>query len=428
MPSNTWVATGDLTQARAGAASTLLYDGHVLVTGGLDGSGAATASVERYAPDGGAFLSTPAMSTPRANHTSSLLPDGRVLVAGGVDASGQALASAETYDPTTNSWTPASPLNVARQGHTATALYDGRIVIAGGDAASAAIASIEIFDLYNNGGTFTLSGSSLTSPRIGHAAALTYDDFVVIAGGFDGTNPLASIDIYDPNVDTVTAAASMSAARAGLSATTLLDGKILLAGGAGTMSELATAEVFDPAGNTIGLTANTMVATRQRHQAILLPHNNQVLIAGGTAGGNAVATAEVFVEWQGNGGAFYPANPPTNSDGTQRAPGTARAWATAATTEFSRGSDHSNWTERRADAADGRQRSGKWKRSFYKQRVVRVRNGYHRSGGLRARKHRNDCRRRLGSRRDGCADAGRTPLARHAHIAACRRGRFWSNC
>src|SRR5690242_7605165 len=83
VPSNTWAATGDMAQPRAGAASTLLYDGHVLVTGGLDGSGAAAATAERYAPDGGLFLATPPMSTPRANHTSSLLPDGRVLVTGG---------------------------------------------------------------------------------------------------------------------------------------------------------------------------------------------------------------------------------------------------------------------------------------------------------------------------------------------------------
>ncbi len=337
VPSNTWTQTGDMAQARAGAAATLLFDGHVLVTGGLDANGAATATAERYAPDGGGFLDTPAMSTPRANHTSTLLPDGRVLVAGGVNASGQALSSAEIYDPTTNAWTPAASLNVARADHTATALYDGRIVIAGGDSAGAPIASIELFDLYTNGGTFTASASSLTSARTGHAAALTYDNLVVVAGGFDGTAPLASIDIYDPNFDTVTAGTAMSAGRAGLSATTLLDGKILLAGGAGATSELATAEVYDPASNTIAATASTMLTARQRHQAILLPHNNQVLIVGGTAGGDAVAAAELYVEWQGTGGTFYPANVPMNSDGTPRTPGTARAWATAAPLSFPAG-------------------------------------------------------------------------------------------
>ena len=87
VPSNTWAPTGDMSQARAGAAATLLWDGRVLVTGGLDQNGVATASVERYGPAAGSFLGTPSMQMARANHTSTLLPDGRVLVAGGVDAS-----------------------------------------------------------------------------------------------------------------------------------------------------------------------------------------------------------------------------------------------------------------------------------------------------------------------------------------------------
>ena len=58
----------------------------------------------------------------------------------------------------------------------------------------------------------------------------------------------------------------------------------------------------------------------RHHNAGLLPHNNQVLIVGGTAGadGAAVTTAEIYVEWQGTNGSFYPTN----------MPGAARAWAT----------------------------------------------------------------------------------------------------
>src|SRR5262245_66275751 len=111
--SNEWEQTSDMSHARAGAASTLMYDGRVLVTGGTSADGV-TASVERYSPEGGAFLSTPPMAIARANHSSSLLADGRVLVAGGVDADGAALSSAEIYDPATNSWATIAPLNYAR--------------------------------------------------------------------------------------------------------------------------------------------------------------------------------------------------------------------------------------------------------------------------------------------------------------------------
>jgi len=93
VPTNTWAPTGDMSVGRAGASAVLLYDGRMLVTGGMTDNGV-SASAERYSPSGGAFLSTPSMSAARANHTSTLLPDGRVLVAGGAGADGHAAGHA----------------------------------------------------------------------------------------------------------------------------------------------------------------------------------------------------------------------------------------------------------------------------------------------------------------------------------------------
>ncbi len=326
--SNTWATTGDMAAARAGASAVLLYDGRVLVTGGLteitrttdDGPITvtnATASAERFSPAGGGFLDTPPMQFARASHTSTLLPDGRVLVVGGVGPDGIAISSVEIYDPSTNSWSAGAPLHYARSGHTATALYDGRVVIAGGNDGANPLDSIEMYDV--DAGTFALSNAVLGA-RTGHAAALLYDGKVFITGGISGTDLLDSTVVYDPWEDTITAGPALTVARAGHSATTLLHGKVLVAGGAGPESELVSGEVYDPATNSLAPAANPMIAARQHHQAILLPHNNQVLIVGGTAGGNAVTTAEVYVEWQGNGGTFYPTNAPTM---------TTRAWATA---------------------------------------------------------------------------------------------------
>src|SRR5439155_12046807 len=158
-------------------------------------------------------------------------------------------------------------------------LYDGRVVIAGGDDAGASIDSIEMFD--PNAGMFALMEPHLGAPRTGHAATLLYDGRVLIAGGSDGLTTLASVDIYDPFIDAMSAGPSLATARAGHSATTLLSGKVLIAGGAGRTSELASAEVYDPDTNTFSPAGNSMIAARQRHQAILLPHHNQVLIVGG---------------------------------------------------------------------------------------------------------------------------------------------------
>src|SRR5947207_5431822 len=324
VPANTWAPTSDLSVARAGASAVLLYDGHMLITGGKT-DGGVSASAERFSPTSGAFLSTPSMLQARANHTSTLLDNGRVLVAGGVGADGQAVNAAEIYDPVTNGWTAAAPMYRARAGHTATPLFDGRVVLAGGDDAGAPIDSLELFDPY--AGVFTPANGVLTRARTGHATALSYDGLVVIAGGFDGAQALASVDVYDPYEDVVTRGASLGTARAGHTATTLLDGKMLFVGGASDASELASAELYDPAANTMTPIGATLAAARQRHQALLLPHNNAVLIVGGTASGTAVATAELYKSWVGEGGTFEAAS----------APNVARAWATGGALSFPAG-------------------------------------------------------------------------------------------
>src|SRR5205823_11166657 len=83
----------------------------------------------------------------------------------------------------------------------------------------------------------------------------------------------------------------------------------------------------DPIANTMSPAGGPLGTARQRHQAFLLPHNNAVLIVGGTAGADAVKTAELYVPWQGDGGQFVATN----------APNTARAWATGAALSFPAG-------------------------------------------------------------------------------------------
>jgi hypothetical protein len=145
MPSISSTTSEAMGQGRAGAAAVLLYDGRILITGGMTGARASN-SAERYSRTIDGFLQTAPMQTGRAHHSSTLLPDGRVLVAGGLGADGRALTTAEIYNPVRNVWTPAPPLHHARAGHTATLLYDGKVLIAGGDDAGADAAAFEMFD------------------------------------------------------------------------------------------------------------------------------------------------------------------------------------------------------------------------------------------------------------------------------------------
>src|SRR5689334_18936785 len=78
-----WTPTASMKIARSAPTATLLNNEKVLVAGGDDGSGNATATAELYDPATGSWTSTESMTVPRSNHTATLLADGRVLVAGG---------------------------------------------------------------------------------------------------------------------------------------------------------------------------------------------------------------------------------------------------------------------------------------------------------------------------------------------------------
>jgi hypothetical protein len=138
----TFVATGSMATARAGATATVLTDGRVLVAGGTDGSENGTATAELYDPTTGTFVATGQMATPREGHTATLLADGRVLLVGGLGP----LATAEIYDPATGTFSGTGPMTTARNGNTATLLPDGRVLVVGGFDGAAYLATAELFD------------------------------------------------------------------------------------------------------------------------------------------------------------------------------------------------------------------------------------------------------------------------------------------
>jgi hypothetical protein len=84
----------------------------------------------------------------RFYHTATPLPDGRILVVGGLtiqDGEFVALASAEVWDPATGTFGPAGSLAEARFYHTATLLPDGRILVVGGADSHNVVATAEVW-------------------------------------------------------------------------------------------------------------------------------------------------------------------------------------------------------------------------------------------------------------------------------------------
>ena len=104
------------------------------------------------------------------------------------------------------------------------------------------------------------SASSTSVPRVLHTATLLNSGKVLVAGGFDGTNPLTSTELYDPITNAWSAAATMNVPREGHTATLLPDGRVLIVGGGLTASNNTSAEIYDPGTNTWTLVAS-MAAT-----------------------------------------------------------------------------------------------------------------------------------------------------------------------
>src|SRR5277367_3321861 len=93
------------------------------------------------------FKVAAAMITPRQNHTATLLSNGMVLITGGMNARKQTIASAELFNPATGRFSPTGNMNVARVFHTATLLANGQVLIAAGQGVTgAALTSAELYN------------------------------------------------------------------------------------------------------------------------------------------------------------------------------------------------------------------------------------------------------------------------------------------
>jgi WD40 repeat protein len=276
--SGAFVSTGPLLppDMGSGLTATLLLDGRVLITGGMD------ASAELYDPATGRFSFTGLMSTEHEYSTATRLEDGRVLVAGGDDLSGL-LATAEIYDPATGKFSPTGSMASPREFDTATLLPDGRVLILGGIGKAGYLTSAELYDPTT--GKFSSAGKTLAPLGEGDTTTLLPDGQVLVAGG-DGSSaqaqPTAAAEVYDPASGRFSPTDSMMTPRAFHTATLLADGRVLLAGGENDGGFNSSAELYDPSSGTFSPTGS-MSSARQNQVATLLA-DGRVLVAGGDVG------------------------------------------------------------------------------------------------------------------------------------------------
>jgi PKD repeat protein len=304
----TWTGTNAMGKARYAHTATLLPNGEVLVAGGTtnqyDSTGASLVqTVEMFNPTNSTWTTTGALNSPRFFHTATLLANGMVLVTGGMNADtypATILNSSELYDPATGLWTTTGPLQEARYNHTATLLANGMVLVTGGQVTNFFLvtASAELYDPV--AGTWTATGS-MPYPLANHTATWLPNGQVLVAGGdIDigsyggyGLYPVPFAELYDPVTGLWTPTTAMHFNHDYHTATLLTNGIVLIAGGGAQFgSSTNCAELYEPVSQT-WTAAATMNTPRKYHTATLLP-NGLVLAAGGSDNSGLLASAELY--------------------------------------------------------------------------------------------------------------------------------------
>jgi hypothetical protein len=188
-------------------------------------------------------------------------------------------------------------MTIARAGAAAAPLRSGKVLILGGMDQDNPVATAEVFDPAS--GTFNRAAGTMKVGRWFPVAATLHNGKVLVAGGLALGGVLATAELYNPATQRFSSAGlgSMTTPREGPVAVTLPDGKVLIAGGIGPNGNfLDSAELFDPTtGKFSSDGLGSMTTARLLPGAALLP-GGRVLIAGGTPDEQTrLASAEVFV-------------------------------------------------------------------------------------------------------------------------------------
>lgn len=276
----------DMSHSRSQHTATLLKDGRVLATGGVDHSGTYLASAEIYTPAPGngcgQWTAATSMTTARSGHAAALLDNGKVLVSGG--RRNNTGVSAEIYDPAHDEWVTAPDLNSRLHSHTATLLKNGDVFIAGGRGGTE-VASVSLY--MDDGQSYYPNVTAMAERRAGHTATRLNDGRVFIYGGGESVRK-ASAQIFDRQTMGWTHDTPSGSARVRHTATLLRNGDVLVVGGLAIHSSGADSETYNVALNIWEPVNHPSIYRRDWHTATMLP-TGEVLVAGGPH-----ATAEMF--------------------------------------------------------------------------------------------------------------------------------------
>ena len=176
-----------MTIRRCYHTASLLFNGKVLVTGGLTNYSyaQATQTSEIYDPATGTWTPTSTMNEGRSYHTASVLMNGHVLVAGGY----YNCLTAELYDPLRQTWTMTGNMSYGRERPTASILPNGKVVVVG-------VANYRMSEMYDpSSGQWSLSGNTLQTV-VWHTSSTLSNGRLLIAGGSNNNAAVNTAELF----------------------------------------------------------------------------------------------------------------------------------------------------------------------------------------------------------------------------------------
>jgi len=323
-----WVLSNPLPVPLYGHTSTVLNDGRILVTGGIDDTGTFRSDTYIGTVTGTTttwVTSTALPDSARADHTVTRLSDGRILLIGGYTAPyttgphfsttywiGEIVGNAITWTQTDVTY-PTAPWVSARSSHTTTLLTDNRVFFFLGLDEDGDTGQAKISPQYSFG---TISGNSITwdnhsFPYTGPQYYNNDRDMVLLPTGNLWTaqavfwseqyTPLMSNISVSGNTLTLGEFAEsglptppngfITSYRAGL----LTSNSVLFTGGKDAVT-FSAAYLGTISGNTISwATFTALPAPRAEHSMSILPTGSPIVIGGYEDNTAPVATNTVWI-------------------------------------------------------------------------------------------------------------------------------------
>lgn len=217
-----------------------VWNGRIVVVGGLDAGGATSTAVELYDLATEAWSQGPDLPEP-LHHTAVAVLGDRLYVIGGYGVrTARWTPQAEVWSlgPGESAWRVELSLRTARGAHAAVSTGDAIMVIGGVSERGEILTSTEVFDA--DSGSW-VDGPPLAIEREHLAAAVDADGRVYAIGGRAGGlgSSRDSVEVFDGSE--WTPAAALRHARGGIGAATI-DGHSCVAGGEEELGTIGTIE------------------------------------------------------------------------------------------------------------------------------------------------------------------------------------------